>query len=150
MERALAGRGAALRPKHTRNTRSSGDIAGTRTYDAAASKSRLSRQRGLRSGSQRPGTLTASAECWSREAGLPVSAFDCAAQARLAQDGAGPWPRQGACPLGRDRTPVVPLSDNWGPYHPPLLSHLPALSCIRALGCLSRDSLSGVPEILRP
>lgn len=40
---------------------------------------------------------------------------------------------------------LVPLYDILGPYHPPLLSHLPSPSCLRALGCLSRESLENPP-----
>lgn len=72
----------------------------------------------------------------------------CAGASRSGQGGA--LASESACRLGTDPTSLVPLRDNLGSYHPLLLFHLPTPSCLRALGCLFRDSLSGLPEIPPP
>lgn len=109
---AGAGRGAALRAalrqKRTRDNRSIRATARARTYDTATSESRLPRQRGPSCRSRRGGPRTLTAECWSRGAGLPVSAFDCAAQARLTQAGAGPWPQKGRVLWAQTRPVLFP------------------------------------------
>lgn len=153
LERAGAGQGAALRAalrqKRTRDTRSSGATARARTHDAATAESRLSRQRGPPCASQRRNPHADSRVLEQRGGTSCLGLRLCCAGASRSGRG-GALASEGACPLGPDQTPLVPLSDSLSPYPPLLLSHLPAPSCLRALGCLSRDSLSGLLETPPP